>query len=135
LKPLFVPQGCLTPHALSQQFVLGSGKILRARRRVPHQLNVTVIVAADDCHRICLLGIGQQRVACRLKASPVKGAPKLVGTPVMVGTPVWVVAQAGMLQTGVTTDRPPQRAGHNACLSSASLGSTDAAADGFSRFQ
>src|SRR5262249_27207534 len=38
-------------------------------------------------------------------------------------------------QTGVTTDRPPPRAGHNACLGSASLGSTDAAADGFSRFQ
>src|SRR5262249_12343034 len=60
-------------------------------------LNVTVIVAADDCHRTCLLGIGQQRVARRLKARPFKGAPKLVGTPVMVGTPVWVVVQAGVL--------------------------------------
>jgi hypothetical protein len=72
--------------------------MLRTRRRVPHQLNVTVVVAADDCHRTCLLGIGQHRVACRLKASPVKGAPKLVGTPAMVGRPVWVVAQAGVLR-------------------------------------
>jgi hypothetical protein len=41
--------------------------------------------------------IGQRhRVASKLKARPVKGAPNVVGTPVIVGTPVvWVVAHWG----------------------------------------
>jgi hypothetical protein len=35
--------------------------------------------------------------ACKPRAKPVNGAPKLVGTPVNVGTPVWVVGHGGVL--------------------------------------
>jgi hypothetical protein len=38
----------------------------------------------------------RQRVASKLRAKPVKGAPKVVGTPAIVGTPVWVVAHVGV---------------------------------------
>ena len=42
--------------------------------------------------------IGQrQRVASKLKARPVKGAPNVVGTPAIVGTPLWVLAHVGVL--------------------------------------
>jgi hypothetical protein len=42
--------------------------------------------------------LGQwQRVASKLKARPVKGAPNVVGTPAMVGTPVWVVGHGAVL--------------------------------------
>ena len=39
----------------------------------------------------------RQRVASKLKARPVKGAPNVVGAPAMVGTPVWVVGHGGVL--------------------------------------
>jgi len=39
----------------------------------------------------------RQRVASKLKARPVKGAPNVVGTPAMVGTPVWVVGHGVVL--------------------------------------
>src|SRR5262249_19958852 len=45
----------------------------------------------------------RQRVACRLRARLVKGAPNVVGTPAIVGTPVWVVAYVGVLG-GADTD-------------------------------
>jgi hypothetical protein len=38
-----------------------------------------------------------QRVASKLKARPVKGAPNVVGTPVIVGTPACVVAHGVVL--------------------------------------
>jgi hypothetical protein len=42
--------------------------------------------------------LGQwQRVASKLRARPVKGAPNVVGTPVIVGTPVCVVAHGVVL--------------------------------------
>src|SRR5262249_38812347 len=42
--------------------------------------------------------LGQrQRVASKLRAKPVKGAPNVVGTPAIVGTPVWVVAHVDVL--------------------------------------
>src|SRR5262252_7715296 len=48
--------------------------------------------------RTALCEIGQgQRVASRLRAKPVKGAPNVVGTPAIVGTPVSVVAHVGVL--------------------------------------
>jgi len=45
----------------------------------------------------------RQRVASRLRARPVNGAPNVVGTPAIVGTPVWVVAHVGVLG-GADTD-------------------------------
>jgi hypothetical protein len=39
----------------------------------------------------------RQRVASKLRAKPVKGAPNVVGTPAIVGTPVWVVAHVDVL--------------------------------------
>jgi hypothetical protein len=52
----------------------------------------------DILLRTALSEIGQrQRVASRLRAKPVKGAPNVVGTPAMVGIPVWVVAHVGVL--------------------------------------
>ena len=49
----------------------------------------------------------RQRVASRLRAKPVKGAPNVVGTPAIVGTPVWVVAHVGVL--GAATPRAPDK--------------------------
>jgi hypothetical protein len=52
----------------------------------------------DMLLRTALSEIGQrQRVASKLRAKPVKGAPNVVGTPAMVGIPVWVVAHVGVL--------------------------------------
>src|SRR5262247_289079 len=39
----------------------------------------------------------RQRVASRLRARPVKGAPNVVGTPAIVGIPLWVVAHVAVL--------------------------------------
>src|SRR5215472_374581 len=54
--------------------------------------------ALHDCNSSALREIGQrQRVASRLRAKPVKGAPNVVGTPAIVGIPVWVVAHVDVL--------------------------------------
>src|SRR5215472_11301596 len=54
--------------------------------------------ALHDCNSSALREIGQrQRVASRLRAKPVKGAPNVVGTPAIVGIPAWVVAHVDVL--------------------------------------
>jgi hypothetical protein len=64
--------------------------------------------AARECERVTgrprgeggsrLSEIGQrQRVASKLRARPVRGAPNVVGTPAIVGIPLWVVAHVAVL--------------------------------------